>query len=195
MALRPGRETGFLGMRGMLNRSYGFTARFGEAAIFDEPYPLIARATMTPTIHILWAALWSGMAAEALDRSRRFVAEEADEATAPALSLELTRLGDLHHAMNALIRDAIADQERPESVAVGIAATARIKRLKLLASNMVVEICIGAIKLIGLRAYALGGPYSLATLLRDALSAPIMVSNHRLATANAGIERFIEEEL
>ena len=58
LELRPGRATGFLGMRGILNRSYAFTARFKEEAIFPEAYPVIARETMTPRhSHLVGVAL------------------------------------------------------------------------------------------------------------------------------------------
>jgi acyl-CoA dehydrogenase len=56
---QPGPAMSFLGMRGIVNRPFAFTARFREEAIFPETYPVIARATMTPSVHIFWAALWT----------------------------------------------------------------------------------------------------------------------------------------
>jgi acyl-CoA dehydrogenase len=55
------------------------------------------------------------------------------------------------------------------------------------------EICTGALRLIGLRGYATSGPYTLAEALADALSAPIMVSNTRLVMNTAAIEPYVDE--
>jgi len=197
MELDPGPETAMMGMRGILNRPYRFTARFEEAAILRETYPAIARATMTPSIHVLWAALWSGLAASSLAKARAFVAARpAKDAASELISLELSRLVDRHYVLNAMIRDAVRafDQGEPAQ-AMSLAQTARAKRLKAAGSALAQEICIGALGLIGLPAYAETGPYSLSQIVRDVLSAPVMVSNHRLLLANAPLERFIEEGL
>lgn len=196
MELAPGRETGFIGMRGILNRPYAFTARFDEAAIFAEPYPVIARETMTPAIHILWAALWSGIARHALDKAKLFLAREAppEDDASGIMRGELSRLVDKHYAMNALIRDAIAEfEQRSEAGAMGMAHTARVKRLKVVCSELLEQICHGALGLIGIRGYSEAGPYSLSEPLRDAMSARVMISNYRLLANNAKVERFIEE--
>lgn len=196
--LQPGRAAGFMGMRGILNRPYGFTARFDEAAIFADAYPVIARDTMTPSIHIFWAALWSGLAASALDKVRACIGKSppAESDVADVMRSELSRLVDKHYAMNALIRDAVAAFDDKESVgAMGMAHTADVKRLKVLCSDYLTEICLGALGLLGIRGYAEEGGYSLSEILRDALSARVMISNYRLLTSNAKIERFVEERL
>ena len=195
MEIAPGPETQLMGMRGILNRPYRITARFEEAAIFGQPYPAIARATMTPAIHVLWAALWSGLAAGALAKARAFLAERPpkEPGAADVLGAELSRLVDRHFALNALIRDAVREFEAGPAAAMDIARTARARRLKTQAALLVQEICLGALALIGMPAYFEGGAFSLSEIVRDALSAPVMISNHRLVLANAPVERFIEE--
>lgn len=200
MTLEPGRGSGFLGMKGILNRSYRIGARFPREAIFAEPYPVIARQTMTPSIHILWAALWSGMAYHALKKAKTFIAKEAhgDAAMAANARSELSRLADKHFIMNRLIANAadLFDHGAGSGgEAMGLSSTASIKRLKIVASELLEEIMLGALALMGMRAYAEDGPYSLAEPLRDALSARIMISNMRLRTANAEIERFVDDRL
>jgi acyl-CoA dehydrogenase len=199
--LQPAPAAGFLGMRGILNRPYRFTARFAEAAIFPEPYPAIARATMTPTVHIFWAALWSGIARRVIDTVKAFQAKAAASAdeTAVVMRADLSRLVDKQHLLTSLIRDAIAAYEAPvaagASGGVDLKGTARIKRLKVTASELLEQICLGGLALIGLPAYAEDGPFSLSEPLRDALSARVMISNYRLTSANAKIERYIDEDL
>ena len=78
---------------------------------------------------------------------------------------------------------------------MGFGLAAQINRLKIEASEMVVDIIARAMGLIGIRAYAIGKAYSLAAAMADALSAPVMVSNYRLAMNNAKVERFVDERL
>lgn len=193
--LRPGPEGVFIGMRGIQNRPYAFTARFDEAAIFADTYPVIARDTMTPSVHVFWAALWSGIASHALSKTKVFLAKDppADDAAALVMRAELSRLIDKHYQMNAIIRDAIAEQDGSSAEAMGLVHTARLKRLKVVCSGLIEEICLGALGLVGMRGYAESGEYSLAEPLRDALSAKVMISNYRLLVGNAKIERFLEE--
>ncbi len=197
----PGRESGFLGMRGILNRSYRIRARFGPEAVFGPTYPVIARQTMTPAIHIFWAALWSGLAARSIAKAKAYVAAAVPEESevGQVVRHDLTRLADRHHQLNAMIRDAIADENansaRSGAAALDFGGAARINRLKVAGSELLLEIVTGAFRLIGLPAYALEGPYSLSAELRDAMSAPIMVSNTRLSANNAKIEPFVDERL
>lgn len=198
MALRPGRDTRLMGMRGILNMPYGFTASFGAEAIFAEPYPAIAGRTMTPSIHVLWAAMWSGLAAQALARAKAYLAKQPAQGEGVELmQVELSRLANRHYVMNALVREAAAafDCAAAAKAAMDLSGTARIKRLKVVCSELLEEICQGALGLIGLPGYAEEGPFSLSEILRDALSARVMVSNNRLLLANAAIERFTEEAL
>lgn len=197
-AFEMGRDTALLGMRGILNGPWKFTIRFAPDAIFKADFGAIARQTMTPSIQIFWAALWSGIVWTALDRTRRFVAAEIDPAseTGQVVQYELTRLIDRHHMMNAMIRQAVAAYEtREQARDMGFGLSAQINRLKVNCSELAVSICVDALALVGLRGYATGGPYSLAEPLADILSGPIMVSNYRLSMNTAKIERFVEERL
>lgn len=198
LELHPEPAAGFLGMRGILNRPYRLTARFTEAAIFAEPYPAIARETMTPAVHIFWAALWSGIARRAIDTVKVYQAKaRPSDELAPLFRSELSRLVDKQYMLSALVRDAIADFAAPRAAgdALGLKRTARIKRLKVAGSELVEQICLGALALIGLPAYAEDGPFSLTEPLRDALSARVMISNYRLLGANAEIERYLDEDV
>lgn len=194
----PGRDTSFLGMNGILNRPWKFRIEFDEADIFSADFGAVARQSMTPSIQIFWAALWSGIAASAMEKAKRFVDQEipADSEVAPVIQYELTRLVDEHHKMNTMIRDAIrAYEARGEARDMGFGLSAQINRVKVNCSELLIRICIDALGLIGIRGYATGGPYSMAEHIADAMSAPVMVSNYRLAMNTAKIERFVEERL
>lgn len=194
----PGRDTDFLGMRGILNRPWAFRIEFRDEAVFDADFAGLARETMTPSIQIFWAALWSGLAWHMIDRAKAFVATEVDDATetAAVIQHDLTRLVDMHHGMNTMIRDAIhAYEARSAARDMGFGLSAQINRLKVNASELLVQIATRSLAIVGIRGYATGGPYTLAEPIADALSAPIMVSNTRLTMNTAKIERFVDERL
>lgn len=193
-----GPDARMMGLQGILNRPYSFSGRFEPGAVFAEDYPRIASRTMTPVIHVLWAALWSGMAAHALEIGKAFVAKSpAAGEGAELMRVELSRLANKHYMMNTLIRDSALDYDQAESVGGGLdlAATAKVKRLKVVCSELLEEICMGTLGVIGFAAYAETGKYSLSEIIRDSLSARVMISNNRLLLANSAIERFVEDKL
>lgn len=200
MEWTDGKEMALTGMRGIVNKGYMLTTRFREEAIFADDFPEIQRVTMTPVINIMWASVWSGIAAQAIDRVKRHMANAGgkDADVDPVMRYELSRLSDKHYTMNAIIRDAIAEDESrsaaPDMIS-RMGQTARNARMKVICSQLLQEICNGAMTLIGMGSYALDGPYSLSEVVRDAMSAELMVSNYRLSIRNAKIERFIEERL
>ncbi len=191
-------RAGFLGMRGIVNQPARLTFSAPPEAVFPTPFAPIARRSMTPCIHVLWAAMWSGIAWGAIDKARTFLRQEiAAGGEAEALARHaLSRIVNRHATLNALVRAAIqACESDPTRGDIGLGAAARINRLKITGSELLVEICLEALKLIGIRAYAAGGPYSLAEAMADALSAPVMVSNTRLQMNTAAVEGFAEEAL
>lgn len=187
---------GFLGMRGILNQPVALQFQAPPDAVFPDLFAPIARRTMTPCIQVLWAAMWSGIAWGVIEKAKLFVHKELAEGeeTTTLARHDLSVLINTHYAMNAMLRDAITTYEGGASEgAIGFGAAAQINRLKVCASDWLIEICIGALRLIGLRGYATSGPYSLAEALADALSAPIMVSNTRLVMNTAAIEPYVDE--
>lgn len=188
------RETVMLGMRGIMNAPWDFTVTFAPEAVFDGDFGRIARTTMTPTIQILWAALWSGIADHVLGKARDFAATQlkADDAATDYVRHDLSRLIGKHHMMNALIAQAIVGQDAgPDGM--GFEHAARINRLKVECSELLTTICTEALKIIGLRGYVMGGPYTIAQPIADALSGPIMVSNYRLTGNTIKVENYVAE--
>ena len=199
LVFEPGPEAQMMGLRGILNRPYSFTAQFAPGAVFSHDYPCIARDTMTPIVHVLWAAMWSGLAAQALVKAKSFVAKSPPGVEGCELMrIELSRLVNKHYTMNALVREAAVNFYQPDvgdSPPLDLARTANVKRLKVVCSELLEEICMGALGVIGFAAYAERGKFSLSEIIRDALSARVMISNNRLLLANGPIERFIDDAL
>lgn len=191
-------QGGFMGMKGILNQPAQLRYTAPAEAVFPDGFAPVARKTMTPCIQVLWAALWSGIAWSVIEKAKLFLHKEigADAEVAAIARHDLSALINLHYAMNAMIRDTIASYEADSGEGtIGFTQAAQINRLKICCSDWLNQICQGALRLIGIRAYATSGPYSLAEAVADALSAPIMVSNTRLLMNTAAIEAYVDEAL
>jgi len=184
---REVRRNPLMGMTHIHNASWQFRFTYPPEAVFTEPFTTIASATMTQATHLLWAALWSGLAARALDTAHKFVKAELPPDITAQMQVKLSELRNRHYVLNALIRDNLTPAASP------LAAAANINRLKIVGSEAATEIALGCLNLIGLRAYAEHGPYSLSEVLRDTLSGPLMVANSRLQTNTASIDRYSDD--
>jgi acyl-CoA dehydrogenase len=176
-----------MGMKDIDNRAWSFTFRYPTEAVFADPFATIASTTMTAATHLLWAGLWSGLAARALDTAGRFVKAELPPDIAAQVQTQLSDLRNKHYILNALIRDNLRPPAAP------FAAAAAINRLKIIGSDSARDIALGCLQIIGLRGYAEGGPYTMSEVVRDVLSGPLMVANARLQANTANIDRYSEE--
>ena len=182
------RRNRMMGMTDIYNAAWQFEFTHPPEAVFADAFTTIASATMTPATHLLWAALWSGLAARALDTAHHFAKAELPAEVAAQLQLKLSDLRNKHYVLNALIRDNLGPASNR------FAAAANINRLKIVGSQNATEIALGCLTLIGLRAYAEDGPYSLSQVVRDVLSGPLMVANARLQANTASIDRYSEDQ-
>ena len=175
-----------MGMKGIHNAAWSFTFHYPPEAVFAEPFATIASTTMTAATHLLWAALWSGLAARALGTAQAYAKQELPPDIAGPVLIRLSELRNRHYVLNALIRDNLAPAATPF-------AAAAINRLKIAGSEIACEVALACLTITGLRGYAEGGPYSVAEVVRDVLSGPLMVANARLQANTAGIDRYSEE--
>lgn len=180
-----------LGMRGTCSIGYHLRAEASRKQIMPLPYADISAQTMLPVTHILWSSVWLGIATDAVARAGAFVRAEARKrpGTQPPGARRLAELTALHQTMRGAVRGAIdrfdeaADSpDRLTSMGFAVAMNA----LKMQTAEMVVRIVGQAMLVAGLSAYRNDGPYSLCRHLRDAHSAPLMISNDRILgnTAN-----------
>ena len=145
---------------------------------------------MLPTSHILWAAVWLGLATSAVDTARAYIRAQARKApgTTPPGALHLAGLIGTLEEFRALTRSAsmeyqtnIDDPDHCGSMGFAL----RMNALKVSASDLVVECVTKALRICGIAGYLEDSPYSLGRQLRDAHGAALMVSNDRLLGANA----------
>ena len=183
-----------LGMRGTC--SPGFELRSASVPveqIVDDPFATVAAVTMVPYSHILWAALWTGIAAGACAKAGEFIRQQARQTPGkvPPQAAELAALGTRLQSMRqnwesaALDFDALADTTDGHRTLESMRWSLRLNNLKIFNSEMAPEIVHGALQLVGMAGYANEGRFSMGRAYRDSLSAALMISNSRLRAANA----------
>src|SRR5262249_10800912 len=62
-----------MGMRGTCSAGFKLEATGAIEQILPEPYQAIHTRTVVPFAHLTWSAVWTGIAAGAVDRARAFV--------------------------------------------------------------------------------------------------------------------------
>jgi len=181
-----------LGMRG--TRSLGFTLEVSGSVeqVVPVPFADVASQTMIPVSHVLWTAVWLGLATDAVGRARAFVRAEARRTpgAVPPGALRLAETVAELGAMRATVHGGLADFEQHQNdpeVLGGLGFAIRMNNLKAAASRMAPEIVTRALAVCGISGYRCDSPYSLGRHLRDAHGAALMISNDRVLSANAAM--------
>jgi acyl-CoA dehydrogenase len=178
-----------LGMRGTC--SSGFTLKgVGEAEqVVPVAYEKIQSHTMMPVAHLTWAAVWTGLAASAVERARRSVRAAARNGSAQSAppANHLVRATMLLRTLRGSLAAAL---ERFEAVGTSesdldsIEFQTAMNLLKVSASETATSIVMSAMQTCGLAGYRNDGEFSVSRHVRDVLSSSIMVNNERIL-ANA----------
>jgi len=179
-----------LGFRGTCSNGFLLRAEGNVEQILDDPYGEISSRTMLPTSHVVWASVWLGIAASAVESARTFVRAEARRkpgATPPA-AVRLAQLIGRYEEFQALVRTRTSEYElvldqTDELDSMGFAI--RMNALKTSASTIVVEIVGEAMTICGMAGYRNDSELSLTRQLRDAYGAALMVNNDRILGASA----------
>lgn len=174
-----------MGMRGTCSDNFTFAGRAPAQQIIPTPFAEIAAQSMLAHAHLLWAATWYGIAAEAVARAESFVRTEARKrpGTTPPSALRLAELLARLQQFKALVVAGLQRYERARSDADELSSmgfVVAMNSIKIAASQSVGEIVSQAFLICGIQGYRNDSPLSLARLMRDALSAPIMINNDRI---------------
>ena len=181
------------GMRGTCSSGFSFRTHGHADQIIPVPFADIAADTMVPVSHLLWAAVWTGIAADALTRARSFLRAQArrQPGVTPPGAVRLmhaTGMLELLQARIATMLDSYdtrhdAGSTYPESFA---RATA-FNLLKRDTSEMCHESVMEAVRICGMAGYKNGTEFSVGRHLRDILSAQLMISNDRIAATTGAL--------
>ena len=184
-----------LGMRGTCSPGFRLESSAPLEQILPEAYAEISAESMVPYSHVLWAALWWGIAADAVSRAANFVRGEARKQpgavppTAIRLAEVSVQLQAMRHNWQSVAQafDQVSDSTEGRQNLAGMAWALRLNNLKIACSEAAPQIVHRALQIVGVLGYKNDSPFSLGRHYRDVLSASLMVSNERIAAANASM--------
>jgi acyl-CoA dehydrogenase len=181
-------------MRGTCSPGFRVTAEVPAEQILGEPFSTMMNESIVPLSHITWSHVWLGIATEAYERGRQFVRDSARRKpgepvpAAHALSRVTAELQMFRSEVSSALRDFTDwsgqnDRERLSTMA----SVLRFNNLKLAASEHAPKICSGVLEVVGIMAYKNDSPYGVGRMMRDSLSARLMVANERIHAIDAGL--------
>ena len=175
-----------LGMRGTCSAGFSLKAIGAPEQIMPVPYGKIHSESMVPSAHLMWGAVWAGIAAGAVERARKFMKKAQRAGALPPGAPHFTQSLAKLRALRALIAASLT---RYESIAQDPKALSSIdfqtaiNLLKVDASELAVETVMAAMRATGLSGYRNDGDVSIGRSLRDVLSSPIMINNDRILSS------------
>ncbi|WP_028226656.1 acyl-CoA dehydrogenase family protein [Paraburkholderia ferrariae] len=189
-----------MGMRGTCSEGFRLLAQGGAEQILPTPFAEIADQTMLPVSHTLWAAVWTGVAADAVERAKAFVRAQAraKPGVLPPAGMRLAEAMSLLQMMQARLAVALdAAQAAQRARAAGDDANAPLSAqlhhasdmntLKMGISTTALAVVQEVLMICGMAGYKYGTEYSVARHLRDLYSAPLMINNDRIAQNTASL--------
>jgi acyl-CoA dehydrogenase len=174
-----------LGMRGTCSEGYMLDATGTADQVVPDPYDQIHSRTMVPAAHLLWGAVWSGIATAATARAQAFVrnAMRHGNGQMPPGTSQLTRTIASLRTLRGLLASALRsyeDRMKDDRALAALDFQSMITLTKVEASEMAVSIVMSAARVCGLTGYRSDSEFSVGRHLRDVLSAPLMINNERI---------------
>jgi acyl-CoA dehydrogenase len=176
-----------LGMRGTHSEGFTLRARAAAEQIMPEPYDRIHAQTMVPFAHLLWGSVWAGIAAAATGKAQAFIRHAARNSNgqmppgAAHFTQAVSSLRTLRGVLAANLRsyEAVMSDEKAIS---SLEFQALITLTKVQASELAVTTVLSSLRACGLSGYRNDTEFTIGRLLRDVLSAPLMINNDRILT-------------
>ncbi|GCF08026.1 acyl-CoA dehydrogenase family protein [Dictyobacter arantiisoli] len=191
-----------LGMRGTCSPAMNVSSTFNEEHIFSTSYSELSTQTMVPFSHLLWSSCWFGIATDALARARKFLQTKARQLRASSIpgDTHLVEASSQLQLMRANLHETLYEyaqmldtMETLDDAVSDLGFTIKLNNVKVLSSQLVVQIVQQALMICGMAGYSEDSPFSVARHLRDAYSAGLMISNDRLNITNASLHLVYKE--
>jgi len=174
-----------LGMRGTHSEGFTLRARAAAGQVMPEPYERIHAQTMVPFAHLLWGSVWAGIAAAAAAKAQAFIRHVARQANGqmPPGAAHFTQAVSSLRTLRSLLAANLHSYEGimfDEKAISSLDFQAMITLTKVQASELAVTTVLSSLRACGLSGYRNDTEFTIGRLLRDVLSAPIMISNDRI---------------
>jgi acyl-CoA dehydrogenase len=186
-----------LGMRGTCSSGFKLESSGTTEQILPEPYAKIHAHTAMPVAHLTWSAVWTGIAASAVERARQFVrkAMRGNAGQLPPGAAHLTRASAALRVLQATVTSAL---QRYEVILAGgrepeaLDFQTTLNLLKVNASEQSIAIVTTTLQVCGLSGYRNDGDFTVARQLRDVLSSSVMINNDRILGNMASATLLVE---
>lgn len=191
-----------LGMRGTCSDGYILKATGTMEQVLPEPYSVIHAQTMVPFAHLLWGAVWAGIAAEAVGRAQSFNQRmiRRDNGQLPLGSRHFMNAFAAMQSLRSMLQTALRRYERDMKDSMALSSVDfqhMITLAKVEMSELAVTAVLNAFRSCGLSGYRTDGEFSIARNLRDVLSSPVMINNERIMSnlVNSALKASLPESV
>ncbi|MEM5385651.1 acyl-CoA dehydrogenase family protein [Paraburkholderia phymatum] len=189
-----------MGMRGTCSEGFRLVSTGVAGQILPTPFAIIADQTMLPVSHTLWASVWTGIAADAVNRAKAFFRAQTrgKPGFVPPSGVRLAQAVGLLQMMQARLSVALdaaraahqtklgaCQADAPLSAMLGFASD--MNTLKTSISTTALQVVQEVLLICGMAGYKNGTEYSVGRHLRDLHSAPLMINNDRIAMNTASL--------
>ena len=184
-----------MGMRGTCSPGFKMTSTGAEEQVLPGSFADASAQTMVSFSHILWSAVWLGIASDAVARASACVRAEARKTpgVVPPKAIHLARLSaDVQLLRNSVHGQAAEFDEimsRPTGMEdlLTVSWALKMNNIKVSSSEMAPRIVHDALQIIGIAAYKNDSKLSVGRQYRDSLSAALMISNDRIFGKTASL--------
>ena len=184
-----------MGMRGTCSPGFKLDAVGAVEQIVPGSFADSSAQTMVPYSHILWSALWWGIAADAVARAAAFVRSEARK-TPGTMPPGATRLAEVSAQLQSMRNNWLALATEFDDLSTGaegydqlqsLGWALKMNNLKINASEAAPQIVHKALQIIGVMGFKNDSKHSVSRHYRDVLSAALMISNDRIVLKSASM--------
>lgn len=174
-----------MGMRGTCSEGFKLKATGPASHILPRPFAEIAARSMLATSHLLWAALWYGIALSTVHKAQAFIRADARKKPneTPSGAIRVAEAASALQMMKSMTRDGLhrfeqALSDTDELTSMGFAVA--MNNVKVGTSQIAIEIINKAMIVCGIAGFKNDSPFSVARQYRDITSAQIMINNDRI---------------
>ncbi len=180
-----------MGMRGTCSTGFTLRAHGHVDQVLPEPYERIHTHSMVPAAHLTWSGVWTGIAAGAVGRARKFTrgAAQSTAGQLPPGAAHLTRATMSLRVLRGSVAAALSRYEAAATTGDELESPdfqSAINLLKVSSSETAITTVLSALQACGLSGYRNDSEFSIARSLRDVLSSSIMINNDRILASAAG---------
>ena len=188
-----------MGMRGTCSPSFKVTSSGPESQVVPGAFADSSAQSMVPCSHILWSAVWLGIASDAVARASAYVRAEARRkpGTVPASATRLAEASEMLQAMRQNVAAVAAEFDALNGGMDELSTMSwalKLNNLKITTSEAAPRIVHKALQISGIVGYRNDTPYSVGRHYRDTLSAALMINNDRIASKNASMLLVLKDE-